>query len=237
MSTGPLSVPSSIQGKSPRRIRRALNWRGSREVVFWLLLLGSWQFLAAPGARNGFVGCIGTAAFLIYAWVSLDRLKELGLDHARWRSVPGSIWLLGAVMGCIAGGAVFALASLSGQGMELSGDDKLVLLQVTLGPVVEEIVFRGYLFALMLCALAKLRKARWNPMVVPARTLVFAVVHLSQPGTSWLQMACITSTGALYGAIRYASGSAAPAAMAHAVYNLTLYGVSGAVKLFGESAR
>src|SRR5215467_14901986 len=123
MSIGPLSASRTIHGKSPRRIWRALNWRGAREVVFWLLLLGTWRFLDAPSAQKGFIGCIGTVAFLIFASVSLDRLRELGLDHARWRSVPGRIWLLGAATGCIAGGAVFALALLFGQGMKLSEDD------------------------------------------------------------------------------------------------------------------
>ena len=54
-----------------------------------------------------------------------------------------------------------------------------------------------------------------------------------RPGASWLQMACITSTGAVYGAIRYASGSTGPAAMAHAAYNLTLYALFAALKLLG----
>jgi membrane protease YdiL (CAAX protease family) len=179
------------------------------------------------------IGCIGTAVFLIFAWLNLDRLNELGLDHARWRSVRGAKWLLAAATGSIAAGIVFALASLFGQSVRLSDDGKLILLQVTLGPVLEEIVFRGYLFALMLWALTRLRKTQWNAVVVPVGALVFAVVHLSHPGTSWLQMACIMSTGAVYGAIRYVSGSAAPAAMAHAVYNLTLYAASGAVKLLG----
>jgi membrane protease YdiL (CAAX protease family) len=214
-----------------------LSWRGAREVIFWLLLLGSWQFLAAPGGRNGFIGSIGTPAFLGFAWMNLDHLKELGLGHARWRSVRAAFWLTATGTGAIAGAVVFTLASLSGQGMKLSNDVKLVVLQVTLGPVLEEIVFRGYLFALLLWALTRLGKKQWNALVVPLGALVFAVVHLSRPGASWLQMTCVTATGAVYGAIRYASGSTAPAAMAHAAYNLTLYALSGASKLLGEASR
>src|ERR1700736_6534853 len=44
-----------------------------REVLFWLLLLGSWQFLASPGGKNGIVGALGTAAFLVFAWTNMDR--------------------------------------------------------------------------------------------------------------------------------------------------------------------
>jgi membrane protease YdiL (CAAX protease family) len=210
-----------------------LNWRGGREVVFWLLLLGSWQFLAASGARNGIIGCIGTVAFLIFASLNLDRLNELGLDHARWTSVRARTWILAGCAGFIAGGVVFTLASLLAQGMRLSDDRKLILLQVTLGPVLEEILFRGYLFALLLWGFVKASKPHWNVLVIPLGALVFAVVHLSLPGASWLQLACITSTGAVYGMIRYTSGSSAPAAVAHAAYNLTLYGVSCALRVLG----
>ena len=209
-----------------RRVQRSLNFAGAREVVFWLLLLGSWQFLATPGARNGIIGAVGTAAFLLFAWANLDRLNSLGLDHARWRSVAGRIWFLAVASGFIAGVTVFWIASASGEGMKLSDDRKLVLLQVTLGPVLEEIVFRGYVFALFLWALTRFGGTRWDSSVVAMAAVLFAVVHVAQPGVSWLQMACITSTGALYGSIRYRSGSAAAAAASHAAYNLTLYAIS-----------
>src|SRR5262249_48940846 len=143
MSTGPLSARTCVRRKTPNRTGRTLSWPGAREVTFWLLLLGSWQFLAASGIRNGIIGSVGTAAFLIFAGMNLDGLNELGLDHARWRSVRGGTWLLATGAGCVAGAVVFTLASLSAQGIRLSDDRKLILLQVTLGPVLEEILFRG----------------------------------------------------------------------------------------------
>ena len=199
-----------------------------REIVFWLLLLGSWQFLASPGSKNGLIGAVGATAFLLFAWASLDQLTRLGLDHARWRSVLGRTWLFAIASGLIAGVSVSWIASVSGEGMRLSNDRNLVLLQVTLGPVLEEIIFRGYLFALVIWSFGKVTGThRWDRWVVAVAALLFAVVHVAQPGVSWLQMACITSTGALYGWIRYFSGSAAPAAAAHAAYNLTLYALAG----------
>jgi membrane protease YdiL (CAAX protease family) len=209
-----------------------------REIVFWLLLLGSWQFLASPGSKNGVVGAVGTAAFLLFAWASLDQLTRLGLDHARWRSVPGRNWLFAIASGFIAGVSVFWIASVSGEGMKLSNDRKLVLLQVTLGPVLEEIVFRGYLFDLLMWSFGRVAGThRWDRCVVAVAALLFAVVHLAQPGVSWLQMACITSTGTLYGWIRYFSGSAAPAAATHAAYNLTLYAMAGLASGIAKSRR
>ena len=60
--------------------------------------------------------------------------------------------------------------------------------------------------------------------------VIFSVVHLAQPGVSWLQLVCITLTGGLYGWIRILSASTAPAAVAHAAYNLTLYGVASVIE-------
>jgi membrane protease YdiL (CAAX protease family) len=206
-------------------VQRSWRFNGGREVVFWLLLLGSWQFLAAPGNRNGIIGAVGTVVFLLFAGANLDRLEGLGLEHARWRSVAGRSWMLAVTSGFVAGVIIFWIATVSGEGMKLSDDRKLMLLQVTLGPALEEIVFRGYLFALV-GGLARIRGRRWDWCVVAIAAVVFAAVHLAQPGVGWVQAACITCTGAVYGLVRYASGSAAPAAASHAAYNLTLYAVS-----------
>lgn len=205
-----------------------------REVLFWLLLLGSWQFLASPGGKNGVIGALGGAAFLVYAWTNLDRMTGLGLDHARWRSVPRANWVLAGASGVLAGSAIFLIGSASGQNMSLSDNWRLIALQVTLGPVLEEVVFRGYLFAFLTWLLTRVADdAGRNCLVVVIAAVVFAVAHLSQPGVSWLQAVCIACTGTLYGWIRYRSGSTAPAAVSHAMYNFALY-VIGGVVLLGE---
>ena len=207
-----------------------------REVVFWLLLQGSWQLLASPGRKTGIVGSVAAAAFLVYAWANLDRLRGLGLDHARWRSAAPTNWVLAAVSGILAGITVFSIGTASGQNMRLGDNWELIILQVTLGPVLEEVVFRGYLFALLMWSLTRVATdAGRSRLAVVFAAVVFAVIHIAQPGVSWLQLACITSTGTLYGWIRCRSGSAALAAVSHAVYNLALYAISGAV-LLGEKA-
>jgi len=120
--------------------------------------------------------------------------------------------------------------------MRLGDNWKLITLQVTLGPVLEEVVFRGYLFTFLMWLLTSVAwDAGQNRLVVVLAAALFALSHLTQTGVSWLQLACITSTGTLYGWIRCRSGSTAPAAVSHAVYNLTLYAISGAA-LLGEKA-
>ena len=206
-----------------------------REVLFWLLLLGSWQFLVAPGGRNAVIGAIGTAAFLIFACWNLGKLRGLGLAYAGWRPTTGASWLAAAVSGLVAGAIVFGIASVGGQSMMLSDDWRLVVLQLTLGPVLEEVVFRGYVFSLLTWLFrghTTVLALNWSVVVTTA--LAFAVVHLAQPGVSWLQLACITSTGTLYGWIRCRSESTAPAAVSHAAYNLALYAIARAALLWRE---
>jgi membrane protease YdiL (CAAX protease family) len=209
-----------------------------REVVFWLLLLGSWHFLASPGSKIGITGAVSAAVFLVYAGANIDRLSGLGLDYARWRSAARTDWVLAAVSGILAGVVVFSIGFVSGQNMRLGDNWQLIALQMTLGPVLEEVVFRGYLFAFLAWVLTRAASGpRRNWLTVVFVAVVFAVVHLAQPGVSWLQLACIASTGTLYGWIRWRSGSTGPAALSHAAYNLTLYAISGAVLLCETTSR
>jgi hypothetical protein len=46
-----------MQGLSPL-LKRICEYR---EVLFWLLLLGSWQFLMAPSGKNAVFGATGAA--------------------------------------------------------------------------------------------------------------------------------------------------------------------------------
>lgn len=215
--------------------------RELREVLFWLLLLGSWQLLAAPGKTNAVLGAAGTAVFLVFAWWNLGKLTRLGLVYASWRPTTDSGWVVAALSGLIAGAAIYAVGSAIGQNMKLSHDWRIVVLQVTLGPLLEELVFRGYLFALLAWLFRRLARhlvLDWlitvlDWLITLTAAVIFAVVHLAQPGVSFLQLACITSTGTLYGWIRHRWGSTAPAAAAHAIYNLTLY-VAVGVAAFHE---
>ena len=202
-----------------------------REVLFWLLLLGSWQFLASPGTKTAVVGAGGAALFLLFAFRNLGRLTRLGLRYASWRPTNRARWALGVASGLIAGLLIFGIGSATGQSIILSSNWKLALIQITLGPVLEEVVFRGYLFSLLIWALHRTAgEAVLNWLVIVTAAVIFALVHLAQPGVSWLQFFCITMTGGLYGWIRTLSASTAPAAVAHAAYNLTLYGVAGVIE-------
>jgi membrane protease YdiL (CAAX protease family) len=145
--------------------------------------------------------------------------------------------MIAGASGILAGIAVFVIGTASRQNMRLDNKWKLIVLQVMIGPVLEEVVFRGYLFAFLMWVLTRIRDdTGWTRLVVVfGGAVVFAVVHLLQPGVSWLQLACITSTGTRYGWIRCRSGSTAPAALSHGAYNLALYAISGTVALVAKT--
>jgi membrane protease YdiL (CAAX protease family) len=202
-----------------------------REMLFWLLLLGSWQFLASPREGASMIGAGGSACFLVSAWKWLGKLRGSGMHHACWEPAHAGDWVIAVATGLAAGGAVFGVASASGQNIMISARWRLVLLQVALGPVLEEILFRGYLFAALIWSFHRFAgRVLPNRALIVIAALVFALVHLAQPGVKWLQLGCIAWTGTLYGWVRCRAGSTAPAAVSHAAYNLTLY---AAVKILG----
>jgi len=89
----------------------------------------------------------------------------------------------------------------------------LALLVVTVGPLVEELLFRGVLFS------AALRYA--SPGVAMFITAaLFACVHLPDLGFLWYALPNLLVLGMVLAWLRLASGSVWPAVLAHAVNNV-----------------
>jgi membrane protease YdiL (CAAX protease family) len=87
---------------------------------------------------------------------------------------------------------------------------------VSVGPVFEEVVFRGFmqpLFARTFGAAAGVLLA----------ALPFGLLHLQQYGFNWQQGLLITLAGAAFGWVRHRSGSTRTAAIMHAAYNSTVF--------------
>lgn len=220
-------LPADPATHRPNAVAQSQSRRQYPEIVFWLLLLGSWQFLSAEGGRNGVIGVCGAILFLLFAKRKLGELRAMGFEHAAWLTPPRGAWSGAAFSGVAIGLAIYSVGVWSGSNMRIAAHWKLILLQVSLGPVVEEIIFRGYLFALLGFVFRGIRSAKIATIsIVGTAAALFSIVHVAQPGGSWLQFWCIGATGTLYGAVRVQSRSVASAAMAHAAYNLTLHTVS-----------
>lgn len=196
-----------------------------REISFWVLLFGSWVMLNSPAWPNQLLGGFGTAAFLVLAFCSLGKLRGMGMEFADWAPAPPRFWYGAAALGVAAGTAGIALAHLAHSRINVAENWRVFLLQAALGPVLEEILFRGYLMRLLswMLKLGTRSSITAAAVAVLMSAAVFGAVHLLRPGTSWKELAMISVVGTTYGCIRMASGSTATAAVAHALYNVTLH--------------
>jgi uncharacterized protein len=97
----------------------------------------------------------------------------------------------------------------------LSDKTSMVLIAVfgtTLGPLCEEIIFRGFLQPLLVRSFGAVAG-------VVTAAVPFGLLHLQQYGNSWRHVLLITMAGAAFGWMRYRTGSTKAAVIMHAAYN------------------
>ena len=83
---------------------------------------------------------------------------------------------------------------------------------VTLGPLFEELAFRGFLQPLLVRSLGTVAG-------VLLAAVPFGLLHYQEYGNSWRHALVISLAGACFGGIRQATGSTRAAALMHATYN------------------
>ncbi len=82
----------------------------------------------------------------------------------------------------------------------------------TFGPIVEELIFRGFLQPLFV-------KTFGIAAGIAITSLIFALPHGPQYGWHWQHLLVITVAGSVFGVIRWRSGSTTASTIAHATYN------------------
>jgi membrane protease YdiL (CAAX protease family) len=88
----------------------------------------------------------------------------------------------------------------------------LAVFGVTLGPVFEELAFRGFLQPLLVRSLGA------APGIAMA-AIPFGLLHYQEYGNSWRHALVISLAGASFGVMRHVTGSTKAAAIMHAAYN------------------
>jgi membrane protease YdiL (CAAX protease family) len=194
-----------------------------RELLFWMLLLPAFGALGSIRLRGQIVGLIEACAFLLVAISSTGKLKSLGLEFAYWNRLGSRAAAACVVAGLLAGGSIVAVAILSQQPLGTESGWNKAMLAIALGPVLEEVIFRGCLLTAALLLTRHLSPSRSAAFSIIGVALVFSITHLTTAGTTALQLSCIVLTGCLYGWVRFRYRSTAAAALAHAAYNLALY--------------
>jgi membrane protease YdiL (CAAX protease family) len=127
-----------------------------------------------------------------------------------------------AVLGLILALVVVVLGNLLGFPNVETPFDKLLndalsriaiaLFGVTLGPVIEELLFRGFLQPVLVNSFGVL------PGIL-ATSVVFGAMHLMQNAFLWQSGVLITMVGFVLGVVRHVSGSTRASAITHVSYN------------------
>jgi len=92
----------------------------------------------------------------------------------------------------------------------------VIIFAVVLGPVFEELLFRGFLQPLLERALGG-----WLAILLAATG--FALLHGKEYQWVWQQLLVVGLAGVAFGFARYKTGSTAAAALLHGGYNLTFF--------------
>jgi membrane protease YdiL (CAAX protease family) len=87
---------------------------------------------------------------------------------------------------------------------------------ITLGPLCEELIFRGFLQPLFVRSLGPV------PGILMA-ALPFGLLHSQEYGNSWQQVVLIAAAGAVFGWMRHATGSTKASTIMHAAYNSAFF--------------
>lgn len=96
-------------------------------------------------------------------------------------------------------------------GMEL-----FALFSVVIGPVTEELAFRGFLLPVAIRSLGVAGG-------IAASALPFAILHGPEYAWTWQYVVLIGVAGAIFGAVRHYTGSTLASTLMHSTYNLTFF--------------
>ncbi len=192
-----------------------------------------------PVSRHGAVIAIALTFSFYGVWfLALRLLLRLRYDRPFWRSLacvwppPGfwssAAWGLLLAMASLMLGAALRIPETKTPLEELLKDRASILLigvfGVTIGPLCEELIFRGFLMPLLARSFGALAG-------VLLAAVPFALLHGQEYAWGWQQLVIIFLAGAAFGWMRHISGSTAAAAVMHGAYNLVFFVILAAWKL------
>ena len=94
----------------------------------------------------------------------------------------------------------------------------LAVFGITLGPISEELAFRGFLQPLLVRSLGAAAG-------IILAAIPFGLLHYQEYGNSWPHAAIVAAAGVAFGCMRHFTGSTKAAALMHAAYNALFFAV------------
>ena len=188
-----------------------------------MLLLPAFSALASTAPRRQAAGLLELFGFLLVAISSLGRLRNFGLEFVAWKRISWPAAVRCILWGILTAAGAVLVSKFSHQPISLTlADWNKAVLIVLLGPVLVEIVCRGYVLTLLLYLAKRTAFPFARLAAVIAAAVIFAAAHIGNAGITWLQLGCIAAMGCLYGALRLNYRSTAAAVLTHSTYNFTL---------------
>jgi uncharacterized protein len=215
----------------------------SSMVLAWLVELAAIAILHSPmpNLRNGdslspsvlvISQALWSAVALVYLYTVVRvRSAEPFWWTIGWRGLPGASDARGAIaLRFAAGGAVLAVAvsvlgRFGGQNGELPIEKlfdsrlsvvMLMALGILVAPLVEETIFRGFLYPL-------LARQFGVPVGIVVTGLVFGLMHAAQLWGGWIQIALLVGVGMVLTWVRARTGTVAASYFVHLGYNSLLF--------------
>jgi membrane protease YdiL (CAAX protease family) len=196
----------------------------SPELFFPVACLFVWQ-VTATAVKPATLGLalLLTLLLFVYGYRVLGKTKWL--CRIGWVAPRRGFWIYSLLAGAAAAAGVWSCAMMLQQSLGRVPPPHRVLLASASGPIIEEMLFRGILFWLILEFLRR-RGAPRLAAVCATVALTAILFALSHNGRNVLRLFATIVTGVSFGWIRAQSGSTAAAALTHAVYNFALSSIA-----------
>src|SRR5258708_10430506 len=193
-------------------------------------LLVGWAILGHGPSQRQIVIPVQIVSYLLWLlaiWVQF-RWNRLSLwTEMAWRWPASGNVLFYAAAGPLMAVGVGLMAGLlrakepeMGLMKELLSDPvtraQLVIFGVSIGPLAEEILFRGL-------ALPVFSRFAGDAGGLLLTSVPFALMHGPQYNWSWQHLVLLTAVGVIFGSIRLRSRSTLASTVTHAAYNLTMF--------------
>ncbi len=193
-------------------------WLGSLAVQTASRYLHSNSQLGLPLLIAEF---IGYALVFVVLWLLFARQGKPLFESLAWVPQPFETRHL-VVLGILLAAVVIVLGNLLGIPNTETPFDKLLsdtasrigiaIFGVTLGPIIEELLFRGFLQPVLVDSMGVL------PGIL-ATSILFGALHLAQNADIWQSGVLITLVGFVLGVVRHVSGSTRASSITHISYN------------------
>jgi membrane protease YdiL (CAAX protease family) len=218
------------------------------DSAFWgyadLLLVFSAWFVAMvtvsalmPRAPRAATALAGSAASYAAPFLLLVGIFRLQYKRPFWQSIgwnpiqlaplriAGAGWLAALTVNALA--YLMHTPNTSNPLTELMQDRTSMILiglfGVTLGPLAEELIFRGFLQPLLVRSIGVVAG-------ILVTALPFGLLHFSEYGNSWRHAVLISGAGAAFGWMRHRTGSTKASTLMHSAYNVLVFAAFWASK-------